>query len=351
LGVDFLIENKPKYSIQPSGGEMMHANRLSRRSFLQGLSAGAAGLAFGGGLAGAFGAAGKVRAQTAPSLATATAFYRFALGEAQVTIIQDGTGAFPSTFFGANAPEGATDALLAASNLPAGLVNVTLNIMLVENAGRRVLIDGGQAGISLDGSPSNSGKLPATLEVLGIMPTDITDVIISHAHPDHIFGVGDTSGPFFPNAAYYIAQSEYDFAKGAPYGSPLDGFLEAAKGILDGLTSQDQLMFFDSDDEVVPGIQAVAAVGHTPGHHAFLVSSNDQRILNLIDTANNSIISLAHPEWAFVFDADPVQASETRRALLQRAADEQLFVFGYHFPFPGVGVIAPDGEGFRFISA
>lgn len=327
----------------------MSSKHLSRRSFLRGLGAGAAGVALGA--PGFFGAVGKASAQQMPSLAAATGFFRFSIGEATVTILQDGTGMFPSNFFGANAPEGATDEVLVANNLPAGLVTVTLNVMMVENGERRVLIDGGQAGISLDGNPSNSGKLMATLEGVGVMPGDVTDVIISHAHPDHIYGVGDANGPFFPNARYYIAQAEYDFSQGAPYGSPLDGFLEAANVILDSLTAGDHLSFFNSEDEVVPGIQAIAAPGHTPGHQAFMVSSGGQSIMNLIDTANNSVISLAHPEWAFVFDADPGVASETRTALLGRAADEGLYVFGYHFPFPGVGVIGREGEGFRFISA
>ncbi|PJF25312.1 MAG: hypothetical protein CUN53_13435 [Phototrophicales bacterium] len=322
----------------------MAGKGLSRRSLLRGMGVGAAGLALGGSV-------GSVMAQTAPSLDTATAFYRFNLGEMRVTIMQDGTGAFPSSFFGANAPEGATDAVLNAANLPYGIVTTTLNVMMLEHGDRRILIDAGQAGVSLDGAPSNTGKLLPTMAALGVMPEDVTDVIVTHAHPDHIFGAGTSEGLAFPNAQFFMNEVEYNWSQGAPYGSPLDGFLEMANGIMGVMNASDRLTLFNDGDEIAPGVQAMLTPGHTPGHTSLLIESNGQRIMSLIDLANNHVISLAHPEWAFIFDADPMQAAESRAAALAMAADEGLFVAGYHFPFPGVGVIVRDGEGFRFVSA
>lgn len=310
---------------------------LSRRAWLKGMGAGALGLAAAP-LSSAFYGSG-LRVAQAQGAPTASAFYRLNVGGFQVTVIQDATNQFPSSLFGTNAPEGAIDALLAENNLPTGLVNSTFNVTLVNTGDRLVLLDTG-LGISL---------LP-TLALLGIDPADVTDVIITHFHPDHVGGVSVDGALNFPNATHYISQIEFDLLTGGATGSPMDNMIAGANAALAPL-ADGQLLTYSDEDEIVPGIQAVATLGHTPGHHTMLIASGGSQLMTTADTANHFLIALAHPEYFMGFDAMPELAAESRRALLQRAVDEQLQILGYHFPFPGIGYVAANGEGFRFVAA
>jgi glyoxylase-like metal-dependent hydrolase (beta-lactamase superfamily II) len=101
----------------------------------------------------------------------------------------------------------------------------------------------------------------------------------------------------------------------------------------------------------VPGLTALAAPGHTIGHMAFRLDSEGASLLFTIDTAINNVVSLAMPDWHAAFDTDGPQASATRKQLFGDAASSGMRVLAYHFPFPGLGFIDTDGEGFRFIPA
>jgi glyoxylase-like metal-dependent hydrolase (beta-lactamase superfamily II) len=184
--------------------------------------------------------------------------------------------------------------------------------------------------------------------VIGVQPDAITDVILSHFHPDHTGSVSNANGLIFPNANIHFAQAEWDFIQSSP-SNALTGMINMAMGQLQPAIDDERIQFYTDGDELLPDIQAVGTPGHTPGHHALLLSSGGQQLINLIDTAIHPLISLQNPAWHFVSDILPDVAAETRRSILQRAVDEQLFVFGYHFPFPGVGIVDSDGEGFRFL--
>ncbi|MCU0512376.1 MAG: MBL fold metallo-hydrolase [Anaerolineae bacterium] len=319
------------------------AARISRRHLLQG--AGAAAL--GAGLAGALGwHAPAVQAQDTPDLRQVNGLSRFRMGRLHITIVQDTRIENNAANFAVNAPAGAVNTLLDDNNLPRGAQNVPVNVMLVASGEELVLVDTG-AGSAFGTAP---GLLP-TLAVLGIAPEAITRVLISHFHPDHIAGLADEDGLLFPNASVHLPQAEWDFLQNAPDIPALNDFIALAQAQLQPAVAADRLQLYADGAELVPGLQAVAAPGHTPGHHAFLLSAGRFSLLNLIDTANHHLISLANPGWHFAFDAVPDQASATRAALLARAATEKIPVFGYHFPFPGTGYIDQDGEGYRFIPA
>jgi glyoxylase-like metal-dependent hydrolase (beta-lactamase superfamily II) len=310
---------------------------LSRRNWLKTVGLGGAALSLPLGLRSAL-------AQSAPTTAPVSAFSRFNIGDFEITVIQDGTTQFETAIFGANAAEGEVDALLEANNLPTGTANATFNITLVNTGDQLVLLDTGLGS----GAAPTGGRLIPTLEVLGVTPADINAVIVSHFHPDHINGVGDGTSAAFPNATYYFPQPEWDFLQNAP--SDLQPAASAIS-LLQPISDNDQLQFYAPDAEIVPGIQAVAAPGHTPGHMALLVASGSSQLLNLVDSAVQSVVSLQRPDWFAAFDADGPTASETRLALLGRAVDEGLQVLGYHFPFPGVGYVAREGDGFRFTAS
>lgn len=320
---------------------------ISRRNLLKGFGLGALGATWTTPWM-----MGALRADHTPSTAGVTAFYRTNIGAFQVTIIQDGATNLDQSIFAVNAEVEDVDAVLNANNLPTGLQSATLNIALIETADRKVLIDTGLNGAALDANPPNSGKLIPTLELLGLAAGDITDVLISHHHPDHVAGLSNGTAALYPNATYHLAQAEYDFLQTTTGNELADGFIASANALLKPMMDADQVRLFNPDDEVLPGIQAILAAGHTPGHTVFLLNSEGSSMLHMMDTANHAVIALANPDWVMGFDAIPDLAAATRRTLLERAASEKLLVSGYHFPFPGIGYISTQGEGgFRFTPA
>jgi glyoxylase-like metal-dependent hydrolase (beta-lactamase superfamily II) len=300
---------------------------ISRRDLLKSLGI----LGMGVGLAPTFSLARAQQSAPAP-----IAFFNFGVGDFQLTVISDGPGNLNTTILGANAPEGAVDELLAANHLPTGTLQNAVQMLMVNTGSSRILLDTGR-GLA-------AGSAIPTLQLLGIQPEDIDTVIISHFHPDHIGGATTDGAASFPNARYYFPQPEWDFLQAAPADNQ---GAQNAKAAMEALG--DQLELYTAEAEVVSGIQAVATHGHTPGHMSFLISSNGEQLLNLVDSALNNVVSVQRPEWYVAFDAIPEQAVETRRRILGRAASEQLQVFGYHFSFPGLGFIVPDGEAFRFV--
>lgn len=307
---------------------MTNTSRLSRRNFLKGAGAGLA--------------VGLAGTHTAPALAQVTGassgdvfgLYRFTVGDFQITAIKDNFSSMDPAIFGTEEQAADVQAELEASNVPAdGLMN-TFNVMMIQSGDDVFLVDSGPGG-----------ALVPTMELLGMTPADVTGVLGSHWHPDHIGGLLTDGAISFPNAMYYLSQTEYDFVQ-----ANAEGFTGGAAAAITPYADSDRLTLYNSDDEIVPGVQAIAAPGHTPGHHAMMMSSNGNQIMHLVDTAINVYVHVANPSLSIQFDADAATAVETRVALLSRAADEQIPVIGYHFPFPGVGYIARDGEsGFRFV--
>lgn len=311
----------------------MSVSKLSRRDWLKGIGAGAISL----------GAAGALRvtptmAQAAPTGQSVSAFARFKVGEFELTVIQDLPGALDPNIFGVNAGEGEIAALLQANNIPVGeTISGSFNVTLLNTGDSLALLDTGL-------SAQNGGKLMATLDLLGVKPEDIDSVVLSHFHPDHVNGVSDGSAVSFPNAMYYFPQPEWDFLQGVEGNDTVTNATTRMQPVM----AADQLQFYAAEAEIIPGVQAVAAYGHSPGHMALLVASGGSQLLNIVDAAIQPVLSLQRPDWFAAFDADGPMASESRKALLGRAADEQIQVFGYHFAFPGVGYVMRDGDGFRF---
>ena len=127
--------------------------------------------------------------------------------------------------------------------------------------------------------------------------------------------------------------------------------LNSARNQLQPLVANDgQLTFYGDDDELVPGIQAIATPGHSAGHHALMIESGGQQFLLPFDVLGHPILHLRHPEWFMSVDQTPDVAVETRQQLLARAADEQIPILAFHFPFPGLGNVVRDGDAYRYIS-
>lgn len=299
---------------------------LSRRNFIKGMGLGAASTALGVNI---LMDTPKAAAQTVP---TSAAFYRTSLGDFEITVIRDAVSALPLERLVANAEAEEVNELLTANGFAAGEQPNNFKQMLVNTGDNLVLFDTGLG--------SDASQLIPTMELLGVSPADINIVAISHFHPDHIGGVAPGGEIAFPNATYVMAQAEWDVLNS----DPESDFFAGALATLQPLVDAGVLEYFNTGDELVPGIESVAAMGHTPGHHGFLITSGDAGLLNTVDAIIHPVISTQRTDWHFSFDAIPDMAVETRRTLLNRIATENLLMFGYHFPFPGIGVVAATDE-------
>ena len=282
--------------------------------------------------------------------------HRFKVGSFQCIAVSDGTYTYapptfppPAIFLFANAPRGPLEQVLREHNLqPEQWPEwVSPYICLVINTGEhRVLVDTGA-----DGLGPNTGKLLQNLKTQGIEPEDINTVILTHGHPDHIGGNTDSEGRLaFPNARYVMWKDEWDFWNSEEAALKLE---EHAREVLVGYARknlppiQGQLDLVDRETEILPGIQAIAAPGHTPGHMALAVCSKGEQLLCVSDIVLHPI-HLEWPAWHAVVDLDPEQVEATRRRILTRAATENALVLAFHFPFPGLGRAVPRAEGWRW---
>ena len=306
-------------------------------------------LALGAGL-GASMIGGRARA-SAPKLGTQPSyFYRFNHGDAQVTVVSDGPlplGPPKGTFVGA--PDEEIRKMLTDNFLSPDNIVLEQNSPIVNMGDKLVLFDTGM-GTSKAFGPT-TGRQQKSMAEAGIKPEDIDAVVFSHAHIDHIGGVVDDSGKvLFPNAQFYIAQSDFDYwTDEGKMGSLLKDFIIHARKNL--LPVNDRLSFYKDGQEFLPGIQALAAPGHTVGHHIFLITSDGKSFAFLGDLTHHQILLMEKPRMQFSYDTDPNQAAESRVKMLGMLAANQIPVMSYHYPWPGYGHVVKNGDGFHYIPA
>lgn len=185
----------------------------------------------------------------------------------------------------------------------------------------------------------NGAGITQALEQAGVAPADVTRVVLTHMHGDHIGGLMTDGAPTFPNASYITGQVEYDHWAGTDN----EGFANNVKPLAEKMT------FIGDGDSVTSGITGLNAFGHTPGHMGYMLESGGRQLLLMADTANHYVWSLAHPDWEVSFDTDKAMAAQTRRKVLGMAAADRIPLIGYHMPFPGTGFVEARGDGFHFV--
>ena len=227
---------------------------------------------------------------------------------------------------------------------PQGKTRNSLNTFLIKSGSKLVLVDtGGGAILGPD-----AGGLSKALAAAGFSPMDVTDVLLTHNHRDHIGGLATDGKAAFPKATIHLSKTEYDF-----WMNPANEAKAAERARPNFATTHDMLalypgkvLTFDPGKELFPGITPLAAYGHTPGHIAVLVGSKGENLLIWGDLLHGMDLQLARPDIAIAFDSDPADAIQARKALLTRAAKENWRVTGVHVPGPEAYRIQVKGDGF-----
>ena len=255
----------------------------------------------------------------------------FRVGTVQLWALHDAQYVVPNDAktFGVDAGAAAVGDVLRAAGVPTDRITLSVNALLVRAAGRVLLLDTGL------GTKAQGGLL-ASLGAAGVLPSAVTDVLITHSHGDHVGGLLDLNGhPAFPNATIWVAGAEWAWMQ-----------KQGAAELVAGITVHVQT--FEPGAQIAPGIKSVALGGHTPGHVGYEIGTGPTRLLDIGDLAHSSHVSLARPQWTMGFDNDAVLAKTTRMKTLAALAKDNELVFAPHFPFPGVGHVAVHGDAFEW---
>lgn len=276
-------------------------------------------------------------------------FYRVPLGQFQVTVVSDGNCLLPTTALWPKADKGERDTMLISDHQSTDKPMLQLNALVVNTGNRLVLVDAGSRG---KWQPS-AGRLLQNLGAAGIRPEDIDVVVISHAHPDHLWGVTakEDNQPTFPNAEYVFSETELNFwnRPNHPLDTP-EGWGRVYRENMKTFPAlKDRVRTVKADEDVVTGIRVVALPGHTPGQIGVLVTSGSEALLTTADAVANRAVSFEHPEWIYGYDLDGEQGIATRRTLLDRAVADRVKLSSYHLPFPGLGYAERVGSAYRWV--
>lgn len=261
-----------------------------------------------------------------------SAIRSFHIGRMQVSVLRVGRLAIPNdgSVFATNAHPPEVAKVLKRAGQPAETLYLDINVLLIRAGKRIILIDTGYG-------EKNKSALKDSLRSLDVSPLHITDVFITHSHPDHVSGLIDEYGrPTFPHAVIHISAKEWQVMQ-----RNADTRSIAA-------AVRPQVRTFVPGGQLVPGIRSEPLYGHTQGHVMYELASGGERLLDIGDAAHSSVVSLARPDWFLAWDFNKPLAAQNRRSELRLLARSKERVFAVHFPFPGVGTIVQGAHGFAF---
>ncbi len=281
----------------------------------------------------------------------AQGFARYKVGSVTCTALYDGIWEKPhDPAFIKNASIDDVKGALGAAGLPAGFVSIPLTVLVIDTGKGLVLCDSGSGG---QWQPT-AGKLMANMKAAGIDPAKIGAILVSHFHPDHIYGLmeKDTNAPVFPQAEIIVNAAEYAWwMEPDRVGKLPEARKKLGARIQAVFPNWKNIRQVDGEAEVAPGVRFVAAPGHTAGHVAFHLSSGNEQLMISNDTAYVPAWLAPHPEWHGAYDQDGPLAEASRRKLIDRVIADKIKICGSHFPFPGLGTFAKDGAGYAFVTS
>ena len=297
----------------------------------------------------------SIAARAAAPLADkqAPSFYRYKVGDAQVTAISDGATTFPlADTFVLNAKKDEVNAALEKAFLPKDKMTIYYTPLVINTGGKLVVVDTGTGPATFVSSKGSSGQFAGNMAAAGIDAKSVDMVVISHFHGDHINGLLNAEGTLaFPNAEVLVPAAEWKYfmddgeMSRAPEGRMQTVFKNARRVFEAGLKKK--VTPYETGKDVAPGLQAVGTVGHTPGHTSFVLSSGSDKVFIQSDVTNHPSLFVTNPGWHLMFDQDANMAEATRRKVYDMLVAEKMMVQGFHYPFPARAYIEKTSTGYR----
>ena len=279
-------------------------------------------------------------------------FMAFRTGELDMLVVTDGMVSYDNDCFAPGIPREQVNALLQDHYMATENIELAHNILVIQSRDKIVLIDAGNG----DKAGPDAGRLPENLLQAGIPVDAVTDIVLTHAHPDHINGLTDSLKRLvFPHAQVHVSKIEYDFWTSA---SPdfsnsknsTTALIAMQQQAMDFFAvCQDRLHFFSGEDHLFGFLQPLHAPGHTPGHYMFAITSGNEIFIHAADIFHEDILLFAQPEWGTIFDTDFAQAAATRKKVLEQWALTRQRVFAYHLPWPGFGHIRKINNAYSWV--
>ncbi|TGQ11972.1 MULTISPECIES: MBL fold metallo-hydrolase [unclassified Mesorhizobium] len=301
--------------------------------------------------AAAFGIAGKLEfaAHAETPVEPLVGFYKYKVGSLEVTAVYDGIWRKPhDPAFIKDVSVDDTKAALAKAGLTTDFMPIPLTVVVLKMNGRTIMMD---AGSGVGQWQANATHLPANMKAAGIDYKAIDTILISHFHPDHVWGLMEkgTNDPVFPNAELIVNATEYNWWTDPSRLAKLpEGRKPAGKRIAENFPKWKNWKLVDDGAEVVPGIRLMAAPGHTPGHSVYHVDAGAEQFLVSADTMYVPALLAPHPEWQGAYDQDGPMAIATRHKIIDQVIADNVRICGSHFPFPGTGSFVKDGNAYAF---
>ena len=285
----------------------------------------------------------------------APGFYRYKVGEIEVTVVTDGARSFPlPDTMVRNAKKEEVNAALEKAFLPKDTMTIPFNPVVVNTGSKLVLIDTGNGPAAYEQSKGAVGQVHTNLAAAGIDRNAIDAVIISHFHGDHINGLLTADGkPAFPNAEVLVPAVEWKYwaddgnMSKAAGNNVLETNFKNVRRVFGALNNK--VTQYDPGKELMSGITSYASYGHTPGHTSHIVSSGSAKVMVQADVTNRPELFAANPGWHFSFDMDGPMAEEARRKLYDMLAAEKMMIQGFHYAFPAAGYVEKAGTGYRVV--
>lgn len=278
--------------------------------------------------------------------------YAVQVGDIEVLVVSDGVLPLPTLMLGHNAEPAARAGWLNEMFLPPDAFDWALNVVVVRSGGQTILIDAG-LGFDPDLHLPRAGQLIKRLEAAGIDLAEVTDVVLTHMHMDHVGGllVDGVKERLRPDLRIHVAAAEVKFweAPDFTYVSMPPGFPDALRSTATRFMKEyrSQLRTFEQEYEVAPGVVVHRTGGHTPGHSVVRVKSGGDALTFAGDAV--FAVGFDHPDWHNGFEHDPEEAARVRIHLLRELAATGGLLVATHLPFPSVGHVAVDGDAFRWV--
>ncbi|MEP6739800.1 MAG: MBL fold metallo-hydrolase [Caldimonas sp.] len=285
----------------------------------------------------------------APQVKTqAPGFYRMMLGDFEITALCDGTVDLAPKELLTNTTQAQVASLLERS-FESDAVPTSVNAYLINTGDKLILVDTGAAKLF---GPT-LGNLLANLAAAGYRPEQVDAVLITHMHPDHVGGLMTEGKIAFPNATVHADQHDVDFwlaqtnLDKAP--EAMKGFFQGAMASLNPYVNGGKMKAFNGTTDLFPGIRAIAAPGHTPGHTIYSIESKGKKLVLWGDLMHVAAVQFPEPQVTIAFDTDSPAAAAQRAKAYADAAQGRFLVAGAHLPFPGIGHIRADGKGYAWV--